>query len=62
MEHQPPAIDRHSTLTTLLHGLGQPGPVFVRSWGDDDAGIDGDSPVFRAAPPSLAAFIRSVTR
>ena len=49
-----------------LHGLAERlrfcSFVFVRSRGDDDAGIDGDSPRFRAAPPELGAFIRSVTR
>ena len=32
--------------------------VFVRSWGDDDAEIDGDPPIFSAAPPSLGACQR----
>ena len=35
--------------------------VFVRSKGDDDAGTDGDSAVFRAAPADARCLVRSVT-
>ena len=45
-----------------LAGVCLKAQVFVRSWGDDHAGVDGDSLLFRAASPSLGAVIRSVTR